>query len=160
MRSRTHVALASLAVAGLAFALAAPDASAGRATGRPTQARSKLAVPDEGPDPNAKCRVDAKHFPENRSRAERSWLRFRMHRLDRATEYSLWIDDPATEEVDLTEVTTFTTHGRGNAKVRYDTKHGDTLPFGATLAALAGLACEIRDGEGATVLAGNLPDIH
>lgn len=100
-----------------------------------------------------------KHFPAVGKRAERSWFKLRLGRLD-GTEYTLWIDDPATTDVvDLVQAATLTANDDGAAKLHLDTKKGDALPLGGTLATLGGLALEIRDGTGAVVLTGNVPTL-
>ena len=152
MFHRTHAAVAAAVVVSLGLGVAA---AAGK--GRPTHAKSQLSIPDGGPDANARGVVDWKHFPAVGARVERSWLRLRLGRLD-GTDYTVWMDDPATVDVvDLVEVGTLTANGRGHVNSRTDTKHGDALPFGATLATLQGLAFEVRDADGAAVLVGSVP---
>jgi hypothetical protein len=148
-----HVAAAAAALlvsAAASAVLAAP-------AGKPSSAKGPLAIPVAGPDADARGTIDWKFFPANGDRAERSWLRLRLGRLD-GTAYTVWIDDPATPETDLVDATwALTAHGRGNLNDRLDTKAAETLPFGATLATLAGQAIEIRDVNGVAVLAGSIP---
>jgi len=157
---------AAAAVAGLALVVVAANPAAagkgnggkGRAKGKPTSARAALAVPELGPDEDAKGKLDVRHFPAVGKRVERSWLRFKLRKLDAESDYTLWVDDPSTEDVDLTQVgDAFTTDADGAANLRSDTKAGDTLPFGASLADLFGKALEVRDGDGSAVLEGQVP---
>jgi hypothetical protein len=162
MRSWNQTAAIALTVAVVTFGAGA--ALAGGA-GRPTHAKGDLAIPTTpvaGPDADARGVVEWKHFPVVGKRAERSWLRFRLGRLDGA-DNTLWMDDPSTPETDLVQVTTLTAVEGDNGfhlNYRIDTKHGGVLPFGATLDALVGMAIEIRDASGATVLAGAVPAVQ
>jgi hypothetical protein len=124
--------------------------------GRPSGAHGTLTPPDGAPDADAFARLNVKHFPEHYARAERSWFRLKVRHLDALTEYTLWADDPSTPETDLVQFDSFTTAQSGNFNYTKDTKRGDTLPFGATLAALSGMAIEVR-GSGTTPLAGTIP---
>lgn len=152
---------ASLGLAGTASAKPGNGHGGGAGKGRPGAARVDLT--NTGLDADAACRVDVKHFPAVGRRAERSWLRFKVRHVDAAASYSLWMDDPATVgDATLVEVTgvTITANDDGNANHRIDTKKGGVLPFGATLATLAGLPLEIRDGAGAAVFTGSLPAVQ
>ena len=145
--------------AALAVSLGlAATAVAGR--GRPERASLDLA--NTGADVSASGRVDLKHFPAAGKRDERSWMRFRLHRLDPDATYTLWMDDPSTDADPALVDTgiTMTTNSRGGANQRVDTKHGGTMPFGATLAALAGMNFELRNGDGVAVLSGALPAVQ
>ncbi len=126
---------------------------------RPSKGLVRLTLPEGALDTDASGKVDVKFFPERRSRDERSWLRFKLRKLDAGTDYTIWMDDPAVEGTDLSDTGLLvTSDAEGEANLRVDTKHGGTLPFGATLATLAGAALEIRDATGATtVLIGTVP---
>lgn len=128
----------------------------GAAKGRPQRAVAALAIPDGGVDANARGRLDVKHFPAVGKRAERSWFRLKLNRLD-GTDYTLWMDDPATPETDLVEVAGLTANDDGHAHFGADTKREEALPFGAALADLGGMALEVRDGTGNVVLTGTVP---
>lgn len=154
--TRMFALVAASAAIGLASAAAEAD---GVSRGRPTRVDADMVLVSPGPDADARGGVAVKFFPANARRAERSWLRMRMGKLD-GTDYSLWMDDPATPETDLVQVTTFVTHGRGNARLRFDTKHEETLPHGGTLETLKGMAFEIRDVTGAAVLNGTVPAVQ
>jgi hypothetical protein len=171
-RSKTYVAAVAVAVlAGLA--LAGPGKGKGNAKGRPGKGRSVLAIPmGTMIESNDKGTVDARFFPVVGKRAERSWLRFKLRRLDAGATYTLWADDPSTDDLDplttedaaLVQVTTvepLVANGDGALNLMLDTKHGATLPFGATLAGLAGKPLEVRDAAGTTVLlVGTLPTLR
>ena len=160
--TRITAAAALVCAAAATSAIAKPGA-------RPIAGRSTLAVAEVDPiDPNAKGRVDFKHFPGDveRERAERNWLRFRLRHLDKSGVYTLWADDPLDLVDGLVVVPdgaggdfTLTMNGGGNLNFRLDSKEGATMPFGRTLAELAGAAMEIRDANGATVLAGTFPTL-
>jgi hypothetical protein len=155
------VVLAAALAASLA--LAAP-ASAGNghggSTARPEHAL--VVMTNTGVDANATGRMDVKHFPAVGTRAERSWMRLRMRHLDRGATYTLWMDDPSTDTdptlVQVTDVS-IVTKGNGNVNFRIDTETGATLPFGSTLALLAGKAFEVRDAGGNAVLSGTVPTL-
>ena len=67
-------------------------------------------------------------------------------------------DDPSTLAADLFQFDTFVTRRSGIFNYMADTKKGGTLPFGATLAHLSGMAIEVRDAGGTTtVLEGRIP---
>jgi len=138
--------------------IVSPKPRAAPGIGQPSVGRTAMAPPVGGLDENASARVDAKHFPAFHARVERSWLRAKLRRLDSATDYTLWADDPSTPAADLVQIDTFTTNRGGKFNFSRDTKKGDALPFGATLGALSGMAFEVRDAAGTTtVLAGTIP---
>lgn len=158
------------AAAALACAVAATGAIAGpggNSAARPTKGRSELATAEVDPvDPNAKGRVDFKYFPGDveKERAERSWLRFRIRHLDKDGAYTVYADDPLDAVDGVVPVPdpaggtlTLTMNGGGNLNFRLDTKDGATMPFGRTLAELAGMAVEIRNADDVVVLAGTFP---
>lgn len=152
---------ASLGLAGTAAAKPGNGNGGGGGKGRPGAARADLT--NTGVDADASCRVDVKHFPAVGRRAERSWLRFKVRNVDANASHSLWMDDPATVgDATLVEVAglAITSNDDGRANLRIDTKHGGVLPFGSTLAGLAGLPLEIRNGAGAAVFTGSLPAIQ
>jgi hypothetical protein len=163
---RITAAAALVCAAAATGALAGPG---GHGAARPTSGRSALAIAEVDPvDPNAKGRVDFKYFPGDveRERAERSWLRFRIRHLDKDGAYTVWADDPLDLVDGVVEVPdgaggtlTLTMNGGGNLNFRLDSKDGAAMPFGRTLAELAGRAVEIRNAEGAVVLAGTFPAI-
>lgn len=147
--------------AALAASLAlVVTAEAGKGRGRPLRARFDLTNP--GADINAFGRLDLKYFGAVGHRAERSWMRFKIRRLDPDATYSLWMDDPSTTEDPALVDTgiTLTTNDYGGDNHRIDTKHGGTLPFGGTLATLAGMSFEIRNSDGVAVLSGQLPAVQ
>lgn len=152
-------AMPSVAVMfALATGLALSPGAEGRANGRPSMGRTRLPLPDGAPDLNAVARLDVKHFPANHSRLERSWFRLKVRHLDVSTVFTLWADDPSTPETDLVQFDSFTTGYYGNFNYTKDTRSGDALPFGATLADLSGKAIEVRDSAGTTtLLAGTIP---
>ncbi len=126
--------------------------------GQPSMGHTTLTPPVGAPVTNDFARLDVKHFPAFHARLERSWIRAKIRHLDAASDYSVWIDDPSTPATDLVQVDTFSTKHSGNFNFSKDTKRGDALPFGATLAALAGMAIEVRDAAGTTtLLAGTIP---
>ena len=159
MRSWNQTAAVALTVAVVTFGAGAALA---RGKGRPTAAKAALTIPVGGLDVDAKGAVDWKHFPAVGKRAERSWLRLRLGRLD-GTDYTLWMDDPSTVETDLVQVTALTAaageRDGNHLNFRLDTKRGDAMPFGATLDALVGKALEIRDAGGLAVLGGTVPAV-
>jgi hypothetical protein len=132
--------------------ITSPRDRRGNPNGRPTKGRTVLAPPVDAVNTDAVARLDVKHFPANRSRAERSWLRMKIRKLESNTTYTLWADDPSTLATDLVQFDSFTTMRSRNFKYMADTKKGGTLPFGATLANLSGMAIEVRDAAGTTTL--------
>ena len=135
-------------------------ATAEAGKGRPGRARSDLT--NTGADEDASGRVDVRHFPGVGRRTERSWLRFKLRHLDADATYTLWMDDPTTvEDTSLVDTgVTLTMNDLGGDNHRIDTKHGGTLPFGGTLATLAGMTFEVRNGEGTAVLSGAVPAVQ
>jgi hypothetical protein len=162
MRSSGIVFGAALAVSlGLvATASATPGDGHGGGRGRPGRATADLV--NTGADEDASGRIDVKHFPAVGRRVERSWLRFKVRHLDANATYSLSMDDPSTaEDASLVDTgITLTTNDDGADNFRIDTKHGGTLPFGGTLATLAGMNFEIRNGDGVAVLSGAVPAVQ
>ena len=116
-------------------------------------------LPGSGdPDSRAFAKLDVKHFPAFHARVERSWFKMKVRRLEDDAACSLWIDDPSTPATDLVLVDSFIAKHSGNYNYAKDTKQGDTLFFGATLAGLSGMAVEVRDAAGTTVLlSGTIP---
>ncbi len=163
----TAIALGLLSAAALALpgnGGGGPPIGQGQARGRPLRGRSMLAAPDGATtDVNARGVVDVRFFGAIGHRVERSWLRFRLHRLTPGATYTLWMDDPnSLTQPNLTQVpdVTLTADSDGFARLRFDTKHGDTLPFGATLVQLGGTAVEIHNADGVAVLTGTVPTLH
>jgi hypothetical protein len=157
------VVLAATLAATLGFAASAdakPGNGHGGAAGRPKKAHVILTNTEA--DANAKGRIDVKYFPLNGDRAERSWIRLRTRRLEGGATYTLWMDDPSTD-LDPTVVqvpdVSITMRPRGQVNFRIDTAEGGTLPFGSTLALLAGNAVELRDVNGVAVLTGVFPTL-
>jgi hypothetical protein len=127
-------------------------------TGRPSGARTILSPPVGGPDQDAIGRLFVKHFPSNRSRAERSWFKLKLRHLDGATEYTLWADDPTTAGTEFVQFDSFTTRNNGNFNYTRDTKKGSALTFGATLTSFGGKPIEVRNAAGTVVvLSGFIP---
>ena len=163
--NRLAAAVALVGAAAATSALAVPGG--GNDAARPAKGRSALAIPEvDAPDANAVGRVDFKHYPGDveKEREERSWIRFRLRHLDKDGAYTLYADDPldAVDSVvavpdGLGGTFTITMNGGGNRNLRLDSKEGATMPFGRTLAELAGAAVEIHDANGAIVLAGTFP---
>jgi hypothetical protein len=163
MHALTKTLVVAAAVSLGSVALATPgDHGHGHAKGRPLRGKSELAVPEAAADADAHGVVALRYFPAVGKRAERSWFRVRLGALDGVnTEYTLWVDDPATVDVvDLVQVATLTADEDGAARLKLDSKRGDTMPFGATIAGLAGLAVEVHDAAGAVVLTGALPAVQ
>jgi len=114
-------------------------------------------VPPGGPVPPSPFgKIEAEFHPADGHHAETSKLKFDLHKLVAGHSYDLFADDPSTLAADLVQFATFTANDHGDAKVEYDTHHGDPLPFGATLTDLGGKAVEVRDGT-TVVLAGEFP---
>jgi hypothetical protein len=163
-----HLVLASLAAfAVAASAHARPDnghgggGGGGAAKGRPVRKVVNLVNP--GVDADAKGKLDVKYFPPVGKRAERSWLRVHVRKVEAGATYTLWMDDPATaEDFTLVQVAdvTLVADDEGAANLRLDTKKGSTLPHGATLATLGGMALEIRDVGRVAVLTGTMPAVQ
>jgi hypothetical protein len=105
----------------------------------------------------AKGRVEAEFKAADAHHAEESKLTIKVEHLSGDTEYTLWGTNPATGTVE--QFGTLTTKSDGNAEFKVETKKGDALPFGATLADLAGGTLEVRDSSGTAVLTGTFPDI-
>ena len=166
MRKTTMLACA-LALGGGTVALAkgghgGKPSGTGGGKGRPARLVGDLARPETSTDANDAGKVDVKHFPAVGHRVERSWLRFKLRHLESHADYTLWMDDPTTaEDATLVQVGTeaSSTNGDGNANLFFDTKKGGLLPFGSTLADLAGKAVEVRDGLGNVVLSGTVPTL-
>ena len=156
MRIATKTLAAGTTLAALSLVALVGEAQGGRARGLPLKAVADLASVEPAVDEDARGGIAVKFWGANARRVERSKMVVKLQRLD-GTDYSLWMDDPSTPETDLVEVTTFVTHGRGNARVRFDTKLEETMPFGATLADLGGKAFEIRDAAGVAVMVGTVP---
>jgi hypothetical protein len=166
--TRFTAAVALVGAAAATSALALPGGGNGAA--HPTRGRSALAIPDvDPPDANAVGRIDFKYFPGDveKERVERSWIRFRLRHLDKSGAYTVFADDPL-DAVDgvvavpdgLGGTLTLTMNGGGNLNFRLDSKEGAAMPFGHTLAELAGAAVEIHDVNGAVVLAGTFPTLE
>jgi hypothetical protein len=141
------------AVAGVA---AAALIAAG-ALAKPSAALTTLTANETGPLPEARGRLDVKHFPAKGPKEDREWLRLRANKLGKKAEVHLLCDDPATtEDASLVEFAVFSTRGNGNINFRLDTRKDD-LPHGATLTDLAGLPFEVRDADGVVLLFGTIP---
>ena len=155
------VAAAVATIAAASAAEAKPGNGHGGGKGRPVHAVA--AMTNTGVDTDARGKLDVKFFPAVGKRAERSWLRFKLGKLDAGADYTLWMDmpndDPDAGIVQVTDVT-LVPGERGGLNFRLDTKKGDVLPFGASLADLSGMAVEIRDATGVAVLSGNLPAVQ
>jgi hypothetical protein len=147
------------ALAAAAFLALGAAALAG--PGQPSSARNLLAVPEtDPPDADATGSLQVKFFPANGSRAERTWVRLRAHKLDRKADYTMWLDDPAVAGDDFVQWdAVITTHGQGNVNTRVDTKHGGSMPFGKSAQDLAGAAFQLRNVDGAVVLEGSFPTL-
>lgn len=131
----------------------------GEARGRPSRGTSALTPPAGAADADATGRADVKLFPAIGHRPARSWFRIFAAKLPANASFTLWIDDPSTADPAVVQVgtATYASDAEGDLKIRFDTKRGDSLPFGATLTALAGKAVEIHDSGGHVVLAGQVP---
>ncbi len=64
----------------------------------------------------------------------------------------LFVEDPSSST--LTVVASLETDGSGKAKFSVSTKSGAPLPFGANLSELDGMAVEVRDTGGGTLMSG------
>lgn len=156
-------AVALLAVAA-AFASAA-TAQAGKAKGRPLKGEATLSLPPGGPDADATGVLDVKFFPAVGKRPERSWIRLKLKRLDPNAEFTIWADDPSTPATDLVQIPSASpvvSNDSGVVQLKLDTKHAaGAMPFGASLADLAGKPIEVRDAAGvAVVLEGSFPTLR
>jgi len=141
-----------------AATVTAPRRGSGGSYDGPTKGKSKLTRPDGAPDRNAFAKLDVMHIPAKSGRAERSWFRLKLRHLDKSATYTLWADDPSTAAADLVQFDSVTTQRSGNFNYMKDTKDGETLPFGATLAGLAGRRIEVRVAAGTTtIVAGTMP---
>jgi hypothetical protein len=159
MQTTHRIATAiALSIALVALAEAKPNQGKGNAKGRPERGSARLDI--AGVDDNARGKIDAKHFPAVGKREERSWLRVKVGHLETDATYTLWMDDPTTTDdaalVEVAGVTLVPGH-KGATKLKLDTKKGDALPFGATLADLGGMLLEVRDEDGNAVLTGSVP---
>lgn len=173
MPRRKLVIPAAVLLTALSFpAIAREGNGGGGARGRPSAAKSAL---DRTPaDRNAGGRVDVKQFPAVGGRPLREWLRFHANHVGRTGACSIWIDDPALPVDDpLTPIDESLFPNLlyrvgalrggdhdGSWTWRFDTHKGGRLPFGATLAELAGQTVEIRDAGGTAVLRGTVPTIQ
>lgn len=138
--------------------ITAPAPGSDGASGKPSQGKGRMSPSEDGPDSKSSAKVFVKHFPEHRSRQERSWFRLKTRRLDRSADYTIWADDPSTPGAELVQFDTVTTKRNGAFYYKGDTKKGDAMPFGATLADLSGMALEVRDAGGTTtILVGTVP---
>ena len=163
--AKTLVVAAAVSLSAIAMATPSPHSGGhgqGGGKGRPLSAVSDLAVPEAAADADAHGKVGVRFFPAVGKRAERSWFRVKAAGLDGVnTEYTVWMDDPATVDVlDLVQVGAMTADEEGHAHLKLDTKRGDAMPFGATLTALAGLAVEVHDASGVVVLTGAVPAVQ
>ena len=142
---RTFLLVAVSAVAAGGVASADPH--------EPTR-KGKIELTGSG---RVRGKIDAQFKPEHEDHEATAKLRIKVKGLVKGGTYTIWGTDPATAT--LTQFGTVTAKGGGNVYVKLDTKHGDSLPFGATLDDLAGGAIEIRDDAGNVVLSGNFPDV-
>lgn len=127
----------------------------GVAKGRPARGHADLAPPEGAADEDATGKVRVRHFGTVGKRSERSWFRVQVANLEANTEYSVHASNP--DGSGLTSIGTITTGDGGGGNLKFDTKKGGTLPFGAALADLAGGTIEVHDGAGVVVLAGTIP---
>jgi hypothetical protein len=135
-----------------------PRAGAPVPFGRPVMERVRILPPVGAPETSAFAILQVKHFPALRARIERSWFKMKLRHLEDDAAVTLWMDDPSTPAIVLVQIDAFTVRHSGNFNYVKDTKKGDALPFGATLAALSGMAVEVRDAAGTTtLLAGTIP---
>ena len=140
---------------GLALAGAGAAGGLAIATGR-----SPLVPTDSSPAPRARGEVTVDRFELDASRKERAWFRLAVSGLDPDTTYTLWADDPSVPGGAPVQFGWLTTGAAGDGRLRRDTKRGDALPLGASLASLAGDRLEVRDAAGeVTLLAGSIPAV-
>ena len=99
--------------------------------------------------------IDTTFTPANGSTAESSQIEIALHGLAPTSSYSLWLNNPVTFALDM--IGTVTADAAGDATFSVDTSAGGTLPFSASLDALAGGTFELHDGTSAVVLAGTFP---
>lgn len=123
--------------------------------GPPLKGRAELTAPSGAPFPDASGRIETRFENGDSHHDAKSQLKIKLRHLGGSSHYTLWGLDPASAT--LTQFGEVTTKKDGNADFKLDTHHGDSLPFGASLDALAGGAVEIRDDAGAVVLSGNFP---
>ena len=146
----------TLLLSGLAaLAMTAGAGAAGEGLGRPIRGYAELTPPEGSTDEDALCRVRVRYPRLDGEKDDRSWLRMQAMNLERNSGYTLLATNPVSGA--LEEFGTLTTNGAGRAYLRIDTKKGGKLPFGATLADLAGATIEVRDASDVVVLAGTLP---
>jgi hypothetical protein len=119
--------------------------------------RDVLLPPGGVPPPAPSGRIDESVRAADAGHAARSHLRLTVEHLAAGATFTLWADDPATPGTALTQFGSLTTDGKGRGALDLDSQDGDPMPFGASLADLAGKAVEVRDGGGAAVLAGEFP---
>jgi len=119
--------------------------------------QSDLARPVGSPFPDSVGRIRAEVHEADASHAAWSRLRIELSGLGARAQYALWADDPSTPAADLVQFGVVTTDRHGRARFVRDTRRGDALPFGASLADLGGKAIEIRDGAGVVALSGQFP---
>ena len=125
---------------------------------RGLRGRSPLTPPAGAPVPAAHGEIEVQRFTTNATRKERSWFRLVVLRLTPDSTYTLWADDPSAPGEILLQFGWLTTNRDGAGRYFLDTARGDSMPFGESLAALAGREVEVRDAEGEmTLLAGSIP---
>ena len=125
------------------------------AKGRPARGHADLTPPDGAADEDASGKVKVRHFGTVGKRSERSTLRVHVGNLEANTEYTVLANNP--DGSGLASIGTLTTSDGGGGSLKFDTRKGGELPFGAALADLAGGAIEVHDGAGVVVLQGNIP---
>ena len=121
-----------------------------------------LTRPNEGPDPDARGFVKAKGSPG----ADR--LMVKIAKVDRGDTFDLYIQtDEGSDsfewfgEIEIAGRPSDGSRGGGAGKWMANTRRGDSLPLDAdSVADLAGLTVEVRDGDGRTVLTGAVPDVE
>ncbi len=154
MRAWTLAWIAALPAGALLSGPAAAGPPPAEGPGRPFGGKTMLTPPVGSPEGDAYAGLQVKYFPTHGRRAERSWFRAKVRRLEPSTDYTLWADDPATPEQTLVQFDSFTTGRTGSFNYSRDTKRGEALPFGMMLGNLAGRSVEVRDAAGNTTLLG------
>lgn len=109
----------------------------------------------------AKGKVIAKRQEATKKLPVHETLELALSKLDRAQTYTIWMDDPSDEATDLVRIEPYevVSTSKRTAKVRWDDA-AEGLPFGATLATLAGHRLQVRDGAGHVALTGTVPALR
>jgi hypothetical protein len=106
-----------------------------------------LTRPADGPDSDARGTLKVKDSPKA------SLFSIKLKKLDPSATFTLWLEDPEDPGVFAMFDETL-----GRKKWKINTARGDELPNGAkSVADLAGLGLQVRNGENVVVLEGVIP---